>query len=490
MKTAIGRGLVAALLLSAGCSSNDNNGSSGSGGTGGGGSAGAGASGTAGTSGKGGSSAGGYAGSGGSMKTGAGGSGMGGSGMVDASGSGGVSAGGHAGSGAGGSGAGGMVGSGAGGYLVRDGGMVDASTGSGGVGGGSGGTGGADGGIGGSDGAPPLPSIPPALEVPSGAMLKIHDRGVGVQIYTCTASGGVDAGVDGGATTYAWVLKAPDAKLFDAANDQVGTHGAGPNWTSTVDGSVVNGTKVVQVDSPLVTAIPWLLLRASSTSGTGVFSDITYVQRLNTMGGKAPATGCDSTMVNTDVRVDYSADYYFYTGGAGAAWLTLPADLPTVLAVPAGAMLKIHDRGIGAQVYTCTSSGGVDGGVDAGLTTYAWVLKAPDAILYDATFAQVGTHGAGPHWTSSDGSTVTGVKLQQANSPRADAIPWLLLKASSTSGTGVFTDIAYVQRLNTAGGTAPVTGCDATTVNTDTRVDYSADYYFFTTSVNDSSIGG
>ena len=186
-----------------------------------------------------------------------------------------------------------------------------------GIGGGtdSGGGGGAD------DGDPwlDLPLVPPALAVPAGAILKIHDHAVGAQVYTCTASGGADAGVDAGTATYAWVLKAPDAKLYDKGNTQVGTHGAGPNWTSTVDGSVVNGAKVAQVDAPVSSAIPWLLLRASSTSGTGAFSDITYVQRVNTANGKAPASGCDATAVGAEVRVDYSADYYFYTGGSGAA---------------------------------------------------------------------------------------------------------------------------------------------------------------------------
>src|SRR5512141_1475968 len=99
--------------------------------------------------------------------------------------------------------------------------------------------------------------------------------------------------------------------------------------------------------------------------------------------------------VGTEIRVDYGVDYYFYTGGAGAAWASVPP-VPSVIAVPAGATLKIHDRGIGAQVYTCTASGGADGGA----ASYAWVLKAPDAILYDASFAQVGSHGAGPTWTS------------------------------------------------------------------------------------------
>jgi hypothetical protein len=448
MKRAIGWGLVTTLLLTAGCGSNDNNGGTGSGGH---------ADASTGDTDTGGAIASGGAGGGGSVGHG----GTAGTGL----------------GGAAGTGAGGAGGSGSGGAVVADAAMD-----------GAGGTGVSDSGAGGSDGGPPI-SIPPGLVAPAGAVLKIVDHGVGAQIYTCTASGGVDAGVDGGATTYAWVLKAPDAKLFDAANVQVGTHGIGPNWTSTVDGSVVNGTKVAQVDSPLATAIPWLLLRASSTSGTGVFSNITYVQRVNTTGGKAPATGCDATTVSTEVRVDYMADYYFYTGGAGPDWLTPPANVPAILAVPAGATLKIHDHAIGAQVYTCTASGGVDGGVDSGTTTYAWVLKAPDAVLYDATFGPVGSHGAGPHWTSVDGSTVNGTKLQQA-SPSPDAIPWLLLKASSTSGVGVFTDITYVQRLNTAGGNAPASGCDSTTVNTETRVNYSADYYFFVSSVTDAGSAG
>jgi len=61
-------------------------------------------------------------------------------------------------------------------------------------------------------------------------------------------------------------------------------------------------------------AVPWLLLQATSNMGTGAFSDVTFVQRLNTAGGVAPG-GCDATTANTDTRVPYSADYYFFTGG-------------------------------------------------------------------------------------------------------------------------------------------------------------------------------
>ena len=407
-------------------------------------------------------------------------------------GSGGKASGGGGGQATGGSGTGGAAGgtAGAGG----PGGIAGGAGGSAGIAGSAGGSGG--GSTGGVGGSPPVVPIPPALAVPAGATLAIHDQGSGVQIYTCTSSGGAGgaagSGTDAGAITYSWVLKGPDAKLYDATTGaQVGTHGIGPEWTSS-DGSVVNGTKVEQVNAPATAtnAIPWLLLRGSSPTGTGVFSNVTYVQRLNTSGGAAPATGCGTSTSGTETSVAYTADYYFYTGGGASAWLTPPANLPTAIAAPSGSTLAIHDHGVGTQVYTCTASGGADAGADAGAVTYSWVLKGPNAVLSDATFAQVGTHGVGPEWTSSDGSMIAGTKLAQANSPVAGAIPWLLLRATSTGGAGVFANITFVQRLNTAGGTAPATGCGSTTVSTETSAAYSADYYFYTGGTSDGGTGG
>ena len=420
--------------------------------------------------------------------------GTGGSGGAGGSGEGGKATGGSGGSATGGSGTGGATG-GTAGAAVATGGAGGTTGGSAGSAGGSagGGAGGVGGGTGGAGGASSTVTIPPALAVPAGATLALHYQGSGVQIYTCTpssgAGGAAGSGADAGATTYSWVLKGPDAKLYDASGAQVGTHGIGPEWTSS-DGSVVNGTKVEQVNSTAAGAIPWLLLRASSTSGTGVFSNVTYVQRLNTSGGAAPATGCGASTSGMDTSVSYTADYYFFTGGGAAAWLTPPGNLPAAIAVPAGSTLAIHDHGVGTQIYTCTASGGADAGADAGAVTYGWVLKGPDAILSDATFAQVGMHGVGPTWTSSDGSMISGTKLAQANSTVSGAIPWLLLKATSTGGAGVFATITSVQRLNTAGGVAPMTGCGSSTVNTDSSVAYSADYYFYTGGTGAGGAGG
>jgi hypothetical protein len=69
--------------------------------------------------------------------------------------------------------------------------------------------------------------------------------------------------------------------------------------------------------------------------------------------------------------------------------------------------------------------------------------------------------------------------LVKAASPTAGSIPWLLLAAASTSGNGTLTGTRYIQRLYTSGGVAPATGCDASTVGAQVRVDYSAVYYFW-----------
>jgi hypothetical protein len=59
-------------------------------------------------------------------------------------------------------------------------------------------------------------------------------------------------------------------------------------------------------------AIPWLLLAAvpASTEGPGIFADTTYIQRVNTSGGKAPSV--TGNFVGQVARVPYTADYYFY----------------------------------------------------------------------------------------------------------------------------------------------------------------------------------
>ena len=152
---------------------------------------------------------------------------------------------------------------------------------------------------------PAVPDVPAPIRVPAGAKLVEKLHATGAQVYGCAAADG----------KYAWTLKRPDAALTDAKGAEAGKHGAGPSWTAK-DGSSVTGAKVAQADAPAADAVPWLLLRATSTSGKGRFAQVSFVQRLATKGGKAPATGCDAAHDGKELRVDYSADYYFYAGGA------------------------------------------------------------------------------------------------------------------------------------------------------------------------------
>jgi len=125
--------------------------------------------------------------------------------------------------------------------------------------------------------------------------------------------------------------------------------------------------------------------------------------------------------------------------------------------------------GKGVQIYVCQQSP----------TGPQWVFQAPEAVLTDASGNDIGGHGAGPTWKSKDSSSVKGELLQKAASPDPTAIPWLLLKAASVSGTGVMTKVEFIRRSDTHGGIAPTTGCDAQRLNTTSRVPYTATYTFY-----------
>jgi hypothetical protein len=148
-------------------------------------------------------------------------------------------------------------------------------------------------------------NAPEALKAPAGQVLALSARAAGVQIYACTAD-------KDDPTRFSWTLKAPEAALRDKSGQPLGKHYAGPTWEAT-DGSKVIGDVVAKDAGPDPAAIPWLLLRAKSTSGTGVFSAVASIQRLRTVGGKAPANGCDQAQSGKETRVPYSAEYLFYT---------------------------------------------------------------------------------------------------------------------------------------------------------------------------------
>ena len=161
-----------------------------------------------------------------------------------------------------------------------------------------------------------VPNVTPAVPVPdeirgaANETLAMIVAAKGVQIYECRA--GKDVG------TADWAFVAPEASLFDASGKQIGRHYAGPRWES-LDGSTIAGTAKERIDAPQAEAIPWLLLTAKSVGPEGAFSKVTSVQRVSTVGGAAPKTGCSPASVGQVARVPYAADYYFLVARADSA---------------------------------------------------------------------------------------------------------------------------------------------------------------------------
>jgi hypothetical protein len=144
-------------------------------------------------------------------------------------------------------------------------------------------------------------------------------------------------------------------------------------------------------------------------------------------------------------------------------------EVPPQLRPPANEQLLVRVRAKGDQVYVCKGEA----------AQFAWTLEAPDAQLFDKDGKPFGKHFAGPSWEANDGSRVTGKAVANSPSPDADSIPWLLVNIVSHEGSGVLSRATTVQRVNTKGGKAPVSGCDNSHSGQEVRVSYSADYLFY-----------
>jgi hypothetical protein len=153
------------------------------------------------------------------------------------------------------------------------------------------------------------PAVPDSLQVPEGNKVSFHAYAAGVQIYVATPSTTSPSG-------FAWTFHAPEAVLYDGDGNIVGIHYAfagptRPAW-ETASGSRVVGIRTVPPVSVNSDSIPWLILSAdpNNTIGPGVLERTTYIQRVNTAGGLAPAS--PPTQLGEEARVPYTAEYFFY----------------------------------------------------------------------------------------------------------------------------------------------------------------------------------
>ncbi len=167
------------------------------------------------------------------------------------------------------------------------------------------------------------PPVPGDIVAPADTKLFRTEHAEGTQNYMCLPSATAPSG-------YAWVLTGPQATLFNAQGRQGLTHFLSPNpeeggipratWQDSHDTSSVWAALFETSDDPAYVdpdAIPWLLLQVkgamSGPKGGERIGRARWIQRLNTVGGKAPATGCAAAGdIGKRAFVPYSADYLFY----------------------------------------------------------------------------------------------------------------------------------------------------------------------------------
>jgi hypothetical protein len=137
----------------------------------------------------------------------------------------------------------------------------------------------------------------PAAIAASGetAVLTVH--AVGMQYYDCKP------GADG---KLVWTFNSPQATLT-VDGKVVGYHKAGPTWELD-DGSSIAAKAAGNAPGKNADDIPWLKLEVTSHNGSGKLSDVTTVQRINTVGGVLKDS-CDRQ--NAGRGMPYSADYVF-----------------------------------------------------------------------------------------------------------------------------------------------------------------------------------
>jgi hypothetical protein len=184
------------------------------------------------------------------------------------------------------------------------------------------------------------PTTPSAITPPAGNSAFLGGHAVGTQGYICLPT-------STGASTASWTVNAarPEATLYVKVYDryeEVVTHflspdtnpnGSAPNplpfgnatWQSSFDSSKVWGQPLQTIPAgsdqscPNAGAIACLLLQSIGSevglAGGNFLTQTTFIQRLNTQGGSAPATGCSVLSdVGKQTLVPYTADYYFFHG--------------------------------------------------------------------------------------------------------------------------------------------------------------------------------
>lgn len=148
-------------------------------------------------------------------------------------------------------------------------------------------------------------TLPAAIQVPAGHKVMLETVGVGEITYECRAKAAM-------ADQFEWVFVGPDAKLLSRSGKELGKYFGPPATWQSLDGSKVTGAQVA-VSPAQPGAIALQLVKANPAMGQGAMQGSSYIQRVATVGGIAPAKTCDASMLRSKEIVKYQADYIFWS---------------------------------------------------------------------------------------------------------------------------------------------------------------------------------
>ena len=147
-------------------------------------------------------------------------------------------------------------------------------------------------------------ALPDAVKVPGGHRVVMETAAAGDITYQCRAKKDIEG-------QFEWVFIGPNAGLKDRGGKVVGRYYGPPaTWEST-DGSKVTGAQLA-ISPAESGSIPFQLVKANPAMGMGRMQGVSYIQRVNTQGGVAPASMCSTGNVDQKQVVRYRADYIFW----------------------------------------------------------------------------------------------------------------------------------------------------------------------------------
>jgi hypothetical protein len=148
-------------------------------------------------------------------------------------------------------------------------------------------------------------ALPDAVKVPDGHRVMLETVGVGEITYQCRDKTDAPGKTE-------WTFVGPKAVLNDRAGKPVGDYFGPPATWQAKDGSKVTGTQLA-VAKAADGDLPYQLVKANPAEGKGAMQGVSYIQRVATRGGVAPASDCTTQNKGAQQIVKYQADYVFWT---------------------------------------------------------------------------------------------------------------------------------------------------------------------------------